>query len=252
MDRTGQAPVSGERVALRAHGVQHQELPVLPPQPRQQSGAQEGGLARARRSQDHEQRLDAGAAHCAAHPGPGRSARPVRRTPPRPPPRAAPTPGKGAGPDPAAGAREMLRPDPGPTQTLMQPLQALGGKTTAILAVNGDLRCGSVCRRGRSAATPGDAALIQGLEPDAQDQLAQVLRGPVLGQAFAGSLPVGREQADHRLAPLVGPEQRLLPPFTGGNTRHRIQIQENLLARPGSCSASHRFNAIASRASLLE
>ena len=128
----------------------------------------------------------------------------------------------------------MLGPDPCTAQPLVQPPEALHEKNDrAVLALNWNVGGGSVAEEVAALPFAGDAFLLQRLQPGTQDQLSQILRGPVLGQAFAGGLPAGREQADYHLAPLIGPKQGLLPPLTRRNTRHWIKIQENLVGKTG-------------------
>ncbi|CAH0251616.1 hypothetical protein SRABI83_03136 [Arthrobacter sp. Bi83] len=165
MDRAGEAAVPGERVALGAHGVQHQELPVLTPQPRHQPRPQERGLARTRRTQDHEQRLDTGAAHGAqciqtAHDlsVPAEEYRRVGFLERFPPPK--------GGPPSILRRRpgEVLGPDPCTAQPLVQPPEAVREKNNrTALTVNWNFGGGSVAEEVAALPFAGDAFLLQRL-----------------------------------------------------------------------------------------
>lgn len=135
-----------------------------------------------------------------------------------------------------------------------QPLSQGTGKSSRRGTSCGATRIcgGSVAEEVTALPLSGGPAVRFRLKRGAQDQLAEILRCPVLGLAFAGGLPPGREQAGDRLAPLAGQPQGLLPPFPGRNAGDRVQIQEDLLGKPGSCSTSRRFNAAAGALSRLE
>jgi hypothetical protein len=116
------------------------------------------------------------------------------------------------------------------THSTDQPLEAFRLKThRASRVVNADLRDGAVAEEIAVLPLPRDSPVVQGLEPGTQDQLAQGLRRPELGQAFARALPLRGQQADDGLAPLVGLPQRPFPLLPGCDARIAIEIQEDFL-----------------------
>jgi hypothetical protein len=112
-----------------------------------------------------------------------------------------------------------------------QPLEAFGLEThRASRVVDADLRGGAVTEEVAVLPLARDSRVLQGFEPGTQDQLAQGLRRPELGPAFARALPLRGQQADDGFAPLVGLPQSPFPALSRCNARIAIEIKEDLLS----------------------
>ena len=238
---------AGQRVALGTHHPQHQKLPVVTLQAGHQPGPQKRRLSRPRGPQDHQPALGLGFAH-AAHrvQGPhdlrvaAKENPRIDRIKRRPPPIGRPIRLVDR-PDERVGA------DARPANPVPQPIQPPGGKAhrVAVTDINPGRR--AVAEQITPLPGRGFGAGIR-LQPGAEDALVQRFCGAVLGQALHTGFPLFGQQAHHRLAAGVRAPQRLRPPLArsrmpaSGSRSRKIS-----LAKRGFCSASHRFNAIASR-----
>ena len=69
------------------------------------------------------------------------------------------------------------------------------------------------------------------LQTRAQNLLAQVFRGPILGQALRRGFPVGRQQTDDRLAARIGADELVFPLHPGLETGAGIGVQKDLIGQ---------------------
>ena len=154
------------------------------------------------------------------------------------------------------GPDKVLRRDPGAADRLAQLMQTGLGEHHRRPAAhrNGfDILVGQPV--GEQVGVLPLAGVSAGavLQAGAQNLLAQVFCGPVLGQALGRGFPVVRQQTDDRFAPRIGANELVFPlPArfeTGVGDRCPRKIS---LASGGSWATSHARNASAWRLSLLE
>ena len=210
------------------------------------------------RAEHHEQRLHPRRAHPAQHIQPahdlGVAAEEHRRIDFL---QRLPTPDTGArSGSPGGGHAKVLRPQsPGPRSPCSSRCRPTVFNTTGCPPSAPSISVVGPSSANRSQRCHSEVMSVSadGLQPRAQDRLAQVLGVAVLGLALVRGFPVLGQQTDHRLTAGIGLLQRLpfhrspgLMPVCGSMSR---KISS---ASPGRCSTSHAFTATAWRLSRLE